>query len=81
VRGRERSVGKGRGGQRRVGEERGRVGKGRDEEGRRQSRPQAKAWPPELFSWRRRWSRCECGEPKGKKVHANSSLFSYAKCE
>jgi len=24
------------------------------EEGRGQGRPQAKAWPPELFSWRRR---------------------------
>ena len=24
-------------------------------EERGQGRPQAKAWPPELFSWRRRW--------------------------
>jgi len=45
----------------------GRVGKGRGEKGREDgggegwgreeagSAPQAKAWPPELFSWRRRW--------------------------
>jgi len=41
----------------------GRVGKGRERERSRggtgegregQGRPQAKAWPPELFSWRRR---------------------------
>jgi len=31
-----------------------RVEKGRMGEGEGQGRPQAKAWPPELFSWRRR---------------------------
>jgi len=35
----------------------GRVGKGEEGRGRGEGRvgPQAKAWPPELFSWRRRW--------------------------
>ena len=44
----EKTRGEGRGEEREIGS--------RDGEGRRQGRPQAKAWPPELFSWRRRWS-------------------------
>ena len=47
----------GRAGERREGGKGKRMdGEGRNGEGRGRVVPQAKAWPPELFYWRRRWS-------------------------